>query len=206
VIRPFANPIDPMGGLVALFGSLAPNGAIMKRSAADKTLFESEGRAVVFESLEDLSNRVDDPDLDIQANDFMVLKNAGPVSGTGMPEAGYLPIPKKLAAAGVKDLVRISDARMSGTAYGTIVLHVSPEAAAGGPLSLVKNGDRVKISIANKRIDLLVSPEELASRQAEFLEKSKNRQRATRGYEALYANHVQQAELGCDFDFLVADK
>jgi dihydroxy-acid dehydratase len=178
----------------------------MKRSAADKTLFESEGRAVVFESLEDLSNRVDDPDLDIQANDFMVLKNAGPVSGTGMPEAGYLPIPKKLAAAGVKDLVRISDARMSGTAYGTIVLHVSPEAAAGGPLSLVKNGDRVKISIANKRIDLLVSPEELASRQAEFLEKSKNRQRATRGYEALYANHVQQAELGCDFDFLVADK
>ena len=206
VIRPFANPIDPMGGLVALFGSLAPNGAIMKRSAADKTLFESEGRAVVFESLEDLSNRVDDPDLDIQANDFMVLKNAGPVSGTGMPEAGYLPIPKKLAAAGVKDLVRISDARMSGTAYGTIVLHVSPEAAAGGPLSLAKNGDRIKISIANKRIDLLVSPEELASRQAEFLEKSKNRQRATRGYEALYANHVQQAELGCDFDFLVADK
>jgi dihydroxy-acid dehydratase len=195
-----------MGGLVALFGSLAPNGAIMKRSAADKTLFESEGRAVVFESLEDLSNRVDDPDLDIQANDFMVLKNAGPVSGTGMPEAGYLPIPKKLAAAGVKDLVRISDARMSGTAYGTIVLHVSPEAAAGGPLSLVKNGDRIKISIANKRIDLLVSPEELASRQAEFLEKSKNRKRATRGYEALYANHVQQAELGCDFDFLVADK
>jgi len=206
VIRPFANPIDPMGGLVALFGSLAPNGAIMKRSAADKTLFESEGRAVVFESLEDLSNRVDDPALDIQANDFMVLKNAGPVSGTGMPEAGYLPIPKKLASAGVKDLVRISDARMSGTAYGTIVLHVSPEAAAGGPLSLVKNGDRIKISVANKRIDLLVSPEELALRQAEFLEKSKNRRRATRGYEALYANHVQQAELGCDFDFLVADQ
>lgn len=206
VIRPFTNPIDQMGGLVALFGSLAPNGAIMKRSAADKTLFESEGRAVVFESLEDLSKRVDDPDLDIKADDFMVLKNAGPVSGTGMPEAGYLPIPKKLAAAGVKDLVRISDARMSGTAYGTIVLHVSPEAAAGGPLSLVKNGDRIKISIAQKRIDLLVSPEELASRQAEFLEKSKNRKRPTRGYQALYANHVQQAEFGCDFDFLVSDK
>jgi len=206
VIRPFTNPIDPMGGLVALFGSLAPNGAIMKRSAADKTLFESEGRAVVFESLEDLSKRVDDPDLDIQASDFMVLKNAGPVSGTGMPEAGYLPIPKKLAAAGVKDLVRISDARMSGTAYGTIVLHVSPESAAGGPLSLVKNGDRIKLSIAKKRIDLLVSPEELASRQAEFLEKSKKRIRPTRGYQALYANHVQQAEFGCDFDFLVADK
>jgi dihydroxy-acid dehydratase len=206
VIRPFTNPIDQMGGLVALFGSLAPNGAIMKRSAADKTLFESEGRAVVFESLEDLSKRVDDPDLDIKADDFMVLKNAGPVSGTGMPEAGYLPIPKKLAAAGVKDLVRISDARMSGTAYGTIVLHVSPEAAAGGPLSLVKNGDRIKISIAQKQIDLLVSPEELASRQAEFLEKSKNRNRPTRGYQALYANHVQQAEFGCDFDFLVSDK
>jgi dihydroxy-acid dehydratase len=202
VIRPISNPIDPMGGLVALFGSLAPAGAIMKRSAADKTLFESEGRAVVFESLEDLAKRVDDPDLDITPKDFMVLKNAGPKSGTGMPEAGYLPIPKKLAAAGVKDMVRISDARMSGTAFGTIVLHVSPEASAGGPLGLVKTGDTIRLSIRNKRIDLLVADEELNRRRAE-LDAQGLRPEPTRGYEALYSRHVLQAEDGCDFDFLM---
>src|SRR5688500_5240629 len=156
VVREFKNPISPVGGLVGLFGSLAPNGAILKRSAADPSLFEKEGRAVVFSSLDDLSARVDDPNLDINADDFMVLQNAGPKSGYAMPEAGYLPIPAKLARAGVKDMVRISDARMSGTAYGTIVLHVSPEAAVGGALALVKNGDRIRLSVKDRRIDLLV--------------------------------------------------
>jgi dihydroxy-acid dehydratase len=145
VVRPLAEPLAKEGGLVALFGSLAPNGAILKRSAADPKLFEKEGRAVVFSSLDDLAARVDDPALEVTPDDFMVLQNAGPKSGYAMPEAGYLPIPAKLARAGVKDMVRISDARMSGTAYGTIVLHVSPEAAAGGPLALVRNGDRIRL-------------------------------------------------------------
>ncbi len=199
VIRPAADPVEPVGGLVALFGSLAPGGAILKRSAADKALFETEGRAVVFESLEDLSNRVDDPALDITPGDFMVLKNAGPTSGSGMPEAGYLPIPKKLAQAGVKDMVRISDARMSGTAFGTIVLHVVPEAAAGGPLALVRNGDRIRLSVRERRIDLLVDEAELAARRAALPPPPP---RPVRGYRKLYADHVQQADLGCDFDFL----
>src|SRR5258708_7612456 len=141
VVRTFNEPLSKEGGLVALFGSLAPNGAILKRSAADPKLFEREGRAVVFTSLDDLAARIDDPALDVTADDFLVLQNAGPKSGYAMPEAGYLPIPSKLARAGVKDMVRISDARMSGTAYGTIVLHVSPEAAAGGPLALVRHVD-----------------------------------------------------------------
>ena len=152
-----------MGGLVALFGTLAPGGAILKRSAADPKLFEQEGRAVVFTSLEDLAARIDDPALDVTPDDFLVLQNAGPLSASGMPEAGYLPIPRKLARAGVKDMVRISDARMSGTAYGTVVLHVTPEAAIGGPLALVSNGDRIRLSVAERRIDLLVAPDELGA-------------------------------------------
>jgi dihydroxy-acid dehydratase len=199
VIRPFGEPIEPVGGLVALFGSLAPRGAILKRSAADKALFESEGRAVVFESLQDLAERVDRDDLDVNANDFLVLKNAGPTSGSGMPEAGYLPIPAKLARAGVKDMVRISDARMSGTAFGTIVLHVTPEAAAGGPLALVKNGDRIAISVSKRKIDLLVDDAELARRRAAW---KPTAPAATRGYARLYNEHVLQADQGCDFDFL----
>ena len=145
-----------------MFGSLAPNGAIIKRSAADPRLFEREGRAVVFSSLDDLAARIDSPDLEVTADDFLVLQNAGPKSGYAMPEAGYLPIPAKLARAGVKDMVRISDARMSGTAYGTIVLHVSPEAAVGGPLALVRNGDRIRLSVSGRRLDLLLSEAELA--------------------------------------------
>ena len=199
VVREFGNPISPVGGLVGLFGSLAPNGAILKRSAADPTLFEKEGRAVVFSSLDDLSARVDDPNLDIQADDFMVLQNAGPKSGYAMPEAGYLPIPAKLARAGLKDMVRISDARMSGTAYGTIVLHVSPEAAVGGALALVKNGDRIRLSVKERRIDLLVSDDELRKRKSAW--KSPGTA-PTRGYAKLYMDHVLQAEHGCDFDFL----
>lgn len=199
VVRKASDPIEPVGGLVALFGSLAPGGAILKRSAADKTLFEKEARAVVFTSLQDLSERVDDPDLDIQADDIMVLQNAGPISGSGMPEAGYLPIPKKLAIAGVKDMVRISDARMSGTAFGTIVLHVTPEASAGGPLALVRNGDRIRLSVKERRVDLLVDEAELARRRAELPERPPL---AQRGYAKLYQDHVMQASEGCDFDFL----
>ena len=190
VVKQASDPVEPVGGLVALFGSLAPRGAILKRSAADKALFEKEGRAVVFASLEDLSRRIDDPDLDVEADDFLVLQNAGPTSGSGMPEAGYLPIPKKLAARGVKDMVRISDARMSGTAYGTIVLHVAPEAAAGGPIGLIRDGDRIRLSVKDRRIDLLVPEAELA-------------RRAERGYARLYQQHVLQADGGCDFDFLL---
>ena len=199
VIRPANDPIEVVGGLVALFGSLAPGGAILKRSAADKNLFEKEARAVVFSSLEDLSARVDDPDLDIRADDIMVLQNAGPTSGSGMPEAGYLPIPRKLAQQGVQDMVRISDARMSGTAFGTIVLHVTPESAVGGPLALVRNGDRIRLSVQQRRVDLLVDDAELARRRAALPAAPP---RAARGYAKLYADHVTQADAGCDFDFL----
>lgn len=199
VVRPFAEPLAKEGGLVALFGSLAPNGAILKRSAADPKLFEKEGRAVVFSSLDDLAARVDDPGLDVTADDFMVLQNAGPKSGYAMPEAGYLPIPAKLARAGLKDMVRISDARMSGTAYGTIVLHVSPEAAAGGPLALVRNGDRIRVSVKERRIDLAVPEAELAKRKAAWKPPVAA---PARGYAKLYMDHVLQAEHGCDFDFL----
>ena len=177
----------------------SPNGAILKRSAADPKLFEKEGRAVVFSSLDDLSARIDDPGLDVNADDFLVLQNAGPKSGYAMPEAGYLPIPAKLARAGVKDMVRISDARMSGTAYGTIVLHVSPEAAVGGPLALVKNGDRIRLSVRERKIDLLVPEEELRKRKSGWKPPVTA---PTRGYAKLYMDHVLQAEHGCDFDFL----
>jgi dihydroxy-acid dehydratase len=199
VVKPLAEPLAKEGGLVALFGSLAPNGAILKRSAADPKLFEREGRAIVFTSLDDLAARIDDPALDVTADDFLVLQNAGPKSGYAMPEAGYLPIPAKLARAGVKDMVRISDARMSGTAYGTIVLHVSPEAAAGGPLALAKNGDRIRISVQRRQIDLLVAAPELARRRSAWRPPVGT---PPRGYAQLYIQHVLQAEHGCDFDFL----
>jgi dihydroxy-acid dehydratase len=199
VVKPFSEPLARQGGLVALFGSLAPNGAILKRSAADPGLFEKEGRAVVFTSLDDLSARIDDPGLDVTADDFLVLQNSGPKSGYAMPESGYLPIPSKLARAGVKDMVRISDARMSGTAYGTIVLHVSPEAAVGGPLALVRNGDRIRLSVKERRIDLLVAENEARKRKAA---RQPPAAPPARGYAKLYMDHVLQAEHGCDFDFL----
>jgi dihydroxy-acid dehydratase len=196
---PLTSPYQQQGGLVALFGSLAPNGAILKRSAADPRLFESEGRAVVFTSLEDLSVRIDDPDLDVTREDFLVLQNIGPKSAYAMPEAGYLPIPARLARAGVKDMVRISDGRMSGTAFGTIVLHVSPEAAVGRPLAFVRTGDRIRLSVAERRIDLLVEEQELARRRAAFRCPAAQ---PSRGYAKLYMDSVLQAEAGCDFDFL----
>jgi dihydroxy-acid dehydratase len=199
IVKSFAEPLAKEGGLVALFGSLAPNGAILKRSAADPKLFEKEGRAVVFTSLDDLSARIDDPQLEVTADDFLVLQNAGPKSGYAMPESGYLPIPSKLARAGVKDMVRISDARMSGTAYGTIVLHVSPEAAVGGPLALVRDGDRIRLSVRDRKIDLLVPEAEIQRRKAAWQPAAPP---PARGYAKLYMGHVLQAEHGCDFDFL----
>ncbi len=199
VIASAKEPLEAQGGLVALFGSLAPRGAILKRSAADERLFEREGRAVVFNSLEDLAERIDDPDLDVTPDDFLVLQNAGPQSASGMPEAGYLPIPSKLAREGIKDMVRISDARMSGTAFGTIVLHVTPEASAGGPLGLVRNGDRIRIRVRQRQIDLLVDDAELDARRDKMPAAAKT---PARGYSKLYAEQVLQADGGCDFRML----
>ena len=199
VIRSAADPFQSVGGMVALFGSLAPGGAILKRSAADARLFETEARAVVFESLEDLAARIDDPALDVTASDALVLKNAGPQGAPGMPEAGYLPIPRKLSRSGVKDMLRISDARMSGTAYGTVVLHVTPEAAAGGPLVLVRHGDRIRVSVKERRLDLLVDEAELDRRRTAL---GPGPARPRRGYRKLFLDHVLQADQGCDFDFL----
>jgi dihydroxy-acid dehydratase len=197
VVCSYEQPVSSVGGLIALQGSLAPQGAIFKRAAATPSLFEVEGRAVVFDGLEDMADRVDDPDLDVEPDDILVLKNAGPLAA-GMPEAGYLPIPAKLARAGVKDMVRISDARMSGTAYGTIVLHISPEAAAGGPLAIVRNGDRIRLSIKDKSLDLLVADAEIARRLAQC----KPLPEARGGYRGLYQRTVLQAPQGCDLDFL----
>src|SRR5262245_5100740 len=191
VIKSAAQPFEPQGGIVALFGSLAPNGAILKRSAATPELFERTGRAVVFTSLDDMAARIDDPDLDVTADDFIVLQNAGPRSAAAMPEAGFLPIPKKLLAAGVKDMVRISDARMSGTAYGTIVLHVAPEAAVGGPLALVRSGDRIRLSMKERRLDLMVDEAELENRRAGI--RPGGSDPAARGYDRLFRESVMQA-------------
>ena len=199
IIAPRASPLEPQGGLVALFGNLAPQGAILKRSAADANLFEHEGRAVVFSSLEDLAARIDDPKLDVEPHDILVLQNAGPHSVSAMPEAGYLPIPKKLATKGIKDMVRVSDARMSGTAFGTIVLHVTPDSASGGLLGLVRSGDRIKLSVKERRIDLLVDDAELKRRAGE---RAKPPETPARGYARLYAQEILGADQGCDFGFL----
>ena len=196
VIRPLDDPFQPTGGLLALFGNVAPNGAILKCAAADERLFEHVGRAVVFENLDDLAARIDDPVLDVLPEDVLVLQNAGPI-GAGMPEAGYLPIPAKLARSGVKDMVRISDARMSGTAFGTVILHASPECAIGGPLGLVRSGDRIRVSVKERRVDVLLPENELQSRS-----QGPPRPLPGRGYARLYAESVLGAEAGCDFDFL----
>ena len=203
VIATHDNPIEAVGGLISLFGSLAPRGAVLKRSAADTRLFEQEGTAVVFSSLDDLAQRIDDPDLPVSADSFLILQNAGPTSEAAMPEAGYLPIPRKLAAQGVKDMVRISDARMSGTAYGTIVLHVAPDAAAGGPLGLVRDGDRIRLSVRDRCLDLLVDEAVLNQRRKESADES-SAPRPQRGYARLYQASILQVDEGCDFDFLTA--
>jgi len=203
-IRPRSNPLKAEGGMAVLHGNLAPRGAVIKQAAASPKLMQHEGRAVVFTSVEDMTNRVDDPDLDVTADDVLVLLNAGPKGAPGMPEAGYLPIPKKLARQGVKDMVRISDARMSGTAFGTIVLHITPESADGGPLGLVRTGDRIRLDVAKRRIDLLVEDDELSRRAAEPV--TLPHELPTRGYAKLYMDTVLQADGGCDFDFLVPGK
>ena len=200
-IRARSEPVSPVGGIVALFGSLAPRGAILKRSAATESLFETEARAIVFDGLEDLSNRIDDPDLVVTEHDILVLKNAGPLTPAGMPEAGYLPIPSKLARTGVKDMVRMSDCRMSGTAFGTIVLHITPEAAAGGPLALVETGDRIRLSVKDRSLDLLVAEDVLAKRRQSWAPPAKPK----RGWDRLVAEQILQADEGCDLAILRAE-
>jgi len=195
IIRAREAPVSPVGGLVALFGSLAPNGAVLKRSAATPELFEREARCIVFDGVEDLARRIDDPALDVTPDDALVLKNAGPLTPAGMPEAGYLPIPSKLARAGVKDMLRLSDCRMSGTAFGTIVLHICPEAAAGGPLALIETGDRVRMSVRERRLDLLVDEAELARRRTLWRPPSV----PARGWDRIVAEQILQADEGCDF-------
>jgi dihydroxy-acid dehydratase len=201
VIRPLDRPLHVEGGVAVLRGSLAPAGAIIKPAAATAALLTHRGRAVVFEDHDDLVRRVDDPDLDVRPEDVLVLRNAGPIGGPGMPEWGFLPIPRKLLAAGLRDMVRVSDARMSGTAFGTVVVHVSPESAAGGPLAAVRNGDLIDLDVPKRRLDLVVEPEEVVRRLAN---RTGTEPRPDRGYGWLYARHVLQAEHGCDFDFLRA--
>ncbi|SFI08520.1 dihydroxy-acid dehydratase [Bosea sp. OK403] len=202
VIRPRSAPIKAEGSMAVLYGNLAPGGAIIKQAAASARLLQHTGRAVVFDSVEDMAARIDDPELDVSADDVLVLRNTGPKGAPGMPEAGYLPIPKKLGRQGVKDMVRISDARMSGTAFGTIVLHITPESAIGGPLALVESGDMIRLDLAGRRIDLLIDDGEFERRRA-LLKTSPAPAMPKRGYARLFQQTVLQADEGCDFDFMV---
>lgn len=204
VVRPLSNPIHQGGSIAVLGGNLAGEGAIIKQSASSSHLLVHTGRAVVFDSLQDLTTRIDDPDLEVGPDDVLVMRNAGPRGAPGMPEAGYIPIPRKLAQQGIKDMVRISDARMSGTAFGTIVLHVCPEAAVGGPLALVRNGDSITLDVPNRLLTLDVDETELARRRAEHAPLEIVEEQ--RGYLRLFHEHVTQANKGCDFDFLAAPR
>jgi len=199
VIRSLDGPLAPEGGLSALRGNLAPEGAVIKHAAATPALCQHRGPALVFKDVEDLKARIDDPALDVTPDHVLVLQNGGPIGGPGMPEIGNLPIPQKLLKQGVRDMVRISDARMSGTSYGTIVLHVAPESAVGGPLALVRDGDEIELNVAERRLQLHVSEAELARRREEW---SAPPPAYERGYGQLYLRSVNQAPLGCDFDFL----
>ncbi len=198
VIRDLGNPVTEGNAIAVVRGSLVPDGAVIKQAAMTPALRSHEGPALVFDSLEDLHARIDDPDLEVTEAHVLVLRNAGPVGAPGMPEAGLIPIPKKLAATGVRDMVRISDARMSGTAYGAVVLHAAPEAAVGGPLALVRDGDRIRLELDERRLDLLVDAEELERRRAEWVAPAT----PVRGYARLFATTVEQADRGCDLDFL----
>ena len=203
VIRDAANALSPEGGLACLSGSLAPDGAVIKHGAASPELLQHRGKAVVFDSYYDLRARIDDPDLDVEPEDILVMRNAGPVGGPGMPEWGFLPLPRKILERGIRDMVRISDARMSGTAFGTIVLHVSPESAVGGPLALVKSGDLIELDVPERRLDLLIDDAELERRRSKWDSTPREPHHAySRGYGRMYAQHVMQAQDGCDFDFL----
>jgi dihydroxy-acid dehydratase len=203
VIRSLENPVSAKGGTAILYGNLASGGAVIKPTAAEPRLLQHAGPAVVFKDYNDLAARINDDDLNVDENSVLVLQNAGPLGGPGMPEWGMLPIPKKLLVKGVRDMVRISDARMSGTAYGACVLHVSPESYVGGPLALVQDGDRIELDVEKRRLHLHVSDEELLSRRAKW---KSPEPRYERGFGALYAAHVTQAEFGCDFDFLHSGK
>jgi dihydroxy-acid dehydratase len=202
LIRPLSNPLHAEGGLAVLYGSLAPAGALIKPTAASAELLTHQGRAVVFENHDDLLRRIDDPDLDVQPDDVLVMRNGGAIGAPGMPEWGFLPLPKKLLRQGVRDMVRLSDARMSGTAFGTVVVHVTPESAAGGPLAAVRNGDIIALDVPNRRLDLLVPPAEVARRLASRPQPALHYRR---GYGWLFAQHILQADKGCDFDFLRAE-
>jgi len=197
IIRKREDALSESGGLAVLFGNLAPRGAIIKQSAA--TITEHKGRVLVFENVEDMDLRIDDLDLEVDKNTIMILKNTGPVGAPGMPEAGYIPIPKKLLKKGIKDMVRISDARMSGTAFGTVILHVSPEAAIGGPLNYLRDGDYVEYSLKRRALNVLISDEELEIRKSEM---PLNVPSPERGYQKMYVENVLQADEGCDFKFL----
>jgi dihydroxy-acid dehydratase len=199
VITPLAQPFKPQGGIAVLRGNLAPNGAVLKPSAATPALMKHTGRAVVFEDIDDLNRRIDDPALDVNPDDILVLKNCGPKGYPGFPEVGNFALPAKLLKQGVTDMVRISDARMSGTAYGTVVLHTAPEAAAGGPLALVRNGDRIELDVGKRSLRLLVSDEELAARRAQWRAPPPH---SDRGWLRLYCDTVLQADEGVDLDFL----
>jgi len=199
VIRPRDNPVYSNGGTCVLRGNLAPMGCVIKSSASTDQLLQHRGRAVVFENYADLKKRIHSPDLDVTGDSVLVLKSAGPIGAPGFPEWGMLPIPEKLLKQGVRDMVRISDARMSGTSYGTCVLHISPESSAGGPLALVREGDTIELDVPNRRLELYISPEEMERRRSEWKPPSGG---ATRGYTYLYGRHVTQAHEGCDFDFL----
>ena len=202
VIRPLSRPVSPHGALAVLTGNLAPNGAVIKPSAANPDFLRHRGRALVFDGQPQMLAAMADPDLDVDANTVLVLRNAGPVGAPGMPEWGNLPIPKKLLARGVRDMVRLSDARMSGTHYGSCVLHISPEAAVGGPLALVRNGDEIALDVEARSLTLCVDDDELARRRADWRPPPRP---VTRGYTRLYQEHVTQAHEGCDFDFLQGD-
>ena len=199
VIRARSEPLDEGGALVVLRGNLCPDGAVLKTSAADPALLQHEGRAIVFENIHDLAERVDDPTLDCDASSVMVLRNAGPVGGPGMPEWGHLPIPAKLLKQGVTDLVRISDARMSGTSYGAVILHIAPESAVGGPLALVEDGDLIRLDVTGRQLDVVVDEAELAERRSRWTPPAPS---DDRGYRHLHVSSVLQANEGCDLDFL----
>jgi dihydroxy-acid dehydratase len=201
VIRSLDNAVAPQGGTAILYGNLAPNGAVIKPTAAEKRLLQHTGRAVVFKDYNHMAARIDDDDLDVDENSVLVLQNAGPLGGPGMPEWGMLPIPKKLLKRGVRDMARISDARMSGTSYGACVLHVAPESFIGGPLAFARDGDLIELDVPNRKLNLRISEEELAKRRADWV---KPERRYERGFGALFSEHVTQADRGCDFDFLSA--
>jgi dihydroxy-acid dehydratase len=202
LIRTLDNPLNPEGGLAVLYGSLAPGGAIIKPTAASPSLLTHRGRAIVFSDHEEMDRLIDDPNQDVTPDDVLVMKNGGPVGGPGMPEWGFLPLPKKILAKGIRDMVRLSDARMSGTAFGTVVVHVTPESATAGPLAIVQTGDMIQLDVRNRRLDLLVEDREIQRRLAAL---PQEQPRFKRGYGWMYSRHITQADKGCDFDFLQSE-